>query len=188
MRKVLTLLLLFSSPEIVLSIETPDYEIIDTLPELVEVRKYAGAITASTSVASGIRESGNIGFRRLASYIFGDNELNKKIKMTAPVMQQKKGEENYEVVFFLPKDLLAPPRPSSDNILIKEINMEVAVLAYKGGWKVSTYEENLERLKAKLADSEKWRVNGNPIWARYDPPWMPSFLRRNEIMLPVIRR
>ena len=37
-----------------LSIETPDYEIIDTLPELVEVRKYTGAITASTSVASGI--------------------------------------------------------------------------------------------------------------------------------------
>ena len=103
MRKVLTLLLLFSSPEIVLAIETPDYEIIDTLPELVEVRKYAGAITASTSVASGIRESGNIGFRRLASYIFGDNELNKKIKMTAPVMQQKRGEENYEVVFFSPE-------------------------------------------------------------------------------------
>ena len=188
MGKVLTFLFLFSSPRIVLAIETPYYEIIDTLPELIEVRKYAGAITASTSVASGISESGNIGFRRLAGYIFGDNELNKKIKMTAPVMQQKRGEENYEVVFFLPKDLLAPPRPSNGDVLIKEINMVVAVLPYKGGWKIKTYEENLKRLKAKLAKNEKWRANGNPIWARYDPPWMPSFLRRNEIMLPVIRR
>ena len=188
MRKVLTFFLLISSLGTVMVIETPDYEIIDTLPELVEVRKYAGAITASTSVASGIRESGNIGFRRLAGYIFGDNELNKKIEMTAPVMQQKTGEEYYEVVFFLPKDLLTPPRPSNSDVLIKEINMEVAVLAYKGGWKVKTYEENLKRLKARLAKNEKWIASGNPIWARYDPPWMPSFLRRNEIMLPVIRR
>jgi len=53
--------------------------------------------------------------------------------MTAPVMQQRKGEESYEVVFFLPRDLSAPPRPSNRDVLIKDINMEVAVLAYKGG-------------------------------------------------------
>ena len=113
---------------------------------------------------------------------------NKKIKMTAPVMQQRKGEERNEVVFFLPRDLSAPPRPSNRDILIKDINMEVAVLAYKGGWKVKIYEENLDTLKSRLAENEKWKISGDPIWARYDPPWMPSFLRSNEIMLPVVRR
>ena len=188
MRKTWGFFLFFSLSGIVLAIETPDYEIIDTLPNLVEVRKYDGATIASTTVASGIRESGNIGFRRLAGYIFGDNELNKKIKMTAPVIQQKKSEESYEVVFFLPKDLSAPPRPLNRDVSIKEINMEVAVLAYKGGWKVKTYEENLETLKSRLAENEKWEISGDPIWARYDPPWWPPFLRSNEIMLPVVRR
>ena len=188
MRNTWAFFLFFSLSGIALAIETPDYQIIDTLPDSVEVRKYAGATIASTIVASGIRESGNIGFRRLAGYIFGDNELNKKIKMTAPVMQQRKSEESYEVVFFLPRDLSAPPRPSNRDVLIKNINMEVAVLAYKGGWKVKTYEENLETLKSRLADNEKWKISGDPIWARYDPPWMPSFLRSNEIMLPVVRR
>ena len=188
MQNILAFFLFFSFSGIVLAIETPDYEVIDTLPDLVEVRKYAGATIASTTVASGIRESGNVGFRRLAGYIFGDNEVNKKIKMTAPVMQQKKSDGIYEVVFFLPRDLSAPPRPSNPDVLIKEINMEVAVLAYKGGWKVKTYEENLETLRSRLAENEKWKIGGDPIWARYDPPWMPSFLRSNEIMLPVVRR
>ena len=88
MQNILAFFLFFSFSGILLAIETPDYEVIDTLPDLVEVRKYAGATIASTTVASGIRESGNVGFRRLAGYIFGDNDLDKKIKMTAPVMQQ----------------------------------------------------------------------------------------------------
>ena len=78
MRNTWAFFLFFSLSGIALAIETPDYQIIDTLPDSVEVRKYAGATIASTTVASGIRESGNIGFRRLAGYIFGDNELNKK--------------------------------------------------------------------------------------------------------------
>jgi hypothetical protein len=26
---------------------------------------------------------------------------------------------------------------------------------------------------------------GEPIWARYDPPWKPWFMRRNEILIPI---
>ncbi|MGD2185616.1 MAG: heme-binding protein [Desulfobacterales bacterium] len=28
---------------------------------------------------------------------------------------------------------------------------------------------------------------GEPVWARYDPPFMPWFLRRNEVLIPVER-
>jgi len=26
-------------------------------------------------------------------------------------------------------------------------------------------------------------VVGEPIWARYDPPWMPWFQRRDEVLI-----
>jgi len=26
---------------------------------------------------------------------------------------------------------------------------------------------------------------GEPVWARYDPPWKPWFLRRNEVLLEI---
>jgi hypothetical protein len=26
---------------------------------------------------------------------------------------------------------------------------------------------------------------GEPVWARYDPPFMPWFLRRNEVLIPI---
>jgi hypothetical protein len=26
---------------------------------------------------------------------------------------------------------------------------------------------------------------GKPIWARYDPPFMPWFMRRNEVLIPL---
>jgi hypothetical protein len=28
-------------------------------------------------------------------------------------------------------------------------------------------------------------VVGEPIWARYDPPWTPWFRRRNEVLIAV---
>jgi hypothetical protein len=30
-----------------------------------------------------------------------------------------------------------------------------------------------------------YRVSGEPRWARYDPPWKPWFLRRNEVIVPI---
>ena len=42
--------------------------------------------------------------------------------------------------------------------------------------------EHLKKLQgARGQGGLKWR--GEPMWARYDPPWMPWFLRRNEVWL-----
>jgi len=60
----------------------------------------------------------------------------------------------------------------------------VAAIKYSGTWDKSRYEEK----KAVLEDFMARRgLNpvGEPIWARYDPPFMPWFLRRNEVLIPI---
>jgi len=171
-----------------MAIETPDYQILQKLGETVEVREYPEVTVATTVVEGDIQRSGNTGFRRLAKYIFGENQAGEKIAMTAPVMQQKTSEVEYEVVFFLPRALSTPPPPKNKDVSIGTITMKAAVLRYRGGWKVSRYKKHLSRLYELLDDSNDWEIVGEPIWARYDPPWMPSFLRTNEVMLPVALR
>jgi hypothetical protein len=60
----------------------------------------------------------------------------------------------------------------------------VAVIGYSGTWSQSRYEENLEKLEKALAQAGL-RWHGEPVWARYDPPWKPWFWRRNEIWLEI---
>jgi hypothetical protein len=43
---------------------------------------------------------------------------------------------------------------------------------------------NKDKLENWIA-SQSLTVVGEPAWARYDPPFKPWFLRRNEILVPV---
>jgi len=52
------------------------------------------------------------------------------------------------------------------------------VIRYSGTWSQERYAEHLAQLQNALTGAGlKWR--GEPVWARYDPPWKPWFLRRN---------
>jgi hypothetical protein len=57
-------------------------------------------------------------------------------------------------------------------------------VAYKGNWSEENYHAHKERLMTLLADS-RWSVSGEPVWARYNSPLRPSFMRSNEVMVPV---
>jgi hypothetical protein len=58
----------------------------------------------------------------------------------------------------------------------------VAVIRYSGFWSEANYQQHLEKLQAGLrtAGLSWW---GEAVYSRYDPPFMPWFLRRNEIWL-----
>jgi DNA gyrase inhibitor GyrI len=59
---------------------------------------------------------------------------------------------------------------------------QVAVLRYSGAWSQASDDEQLARLQAVLrAAGIVW--TGEPTIARYNPPFTPWFLRRNEIWL-----
>ena len=162
-----------------------------------EVRRYEPYIVAETVVVATAEESGNQGFRILAKYIFGANKGSRKIEMTAPVAQtttriamtapvaQSARSDGYVIQFAMPQEwsLEALPEPIDSRVVLRAMPARtLAVIGYSGTWSEGRYEEHLKKLQDALADvGLPWR--GEPVWARYDPPWKPWFLRRNEIWL-----
>jgi hypothetical protein len=183
-----------------MAIETPDYQVVDRA-EPFEVRAYAGYVVAETFVEGDFDRVGNEGFRRLFGYISGDNRGSQKIAMTAPVEQQSASTRiamtapveqqqaggRWRIAFVLPKsyDLDSAPRPTDERVSIAAMGpRRVAVVRYSGTWSEDRYAEQLAALRAFMAE-RKLVAAGEPVFARYDPPFMPWFLRRNEIQIPL---
>jgi hypothetical protein len=174
--------------------EQPGFVPIDTIGDL-EVRKYQARVVARTLITSTFTDAGDQGFRRLADYIFGGNDGARKIAMTAPVSVTGQSEQSevqqYWVTFYMPseyllQDLPAPDDPRVELVVVPENYM--AVLKYRGNWSEDRYREHEARLLAQLSQSRDWTKQGEPSWARYNPPFMPSFMRTNEVAIEVVPR
>ncbi|MEM7135479.1 MAG: heme-binding protein [Myxococcota bacterium] len=175
--------------------ETPEYEVVERLGD-IEIRRYSPYIVAETMVDGDAQDAGNQGFRILAGYIFGANQPAEKIAMTAPVNQaperiamtapvtQDARGDRFAIQFMMPskyrmEDL---PTPNDARIKFRELPArQLAAIRYRGTWSKRNYENNLAKLYAELR-SQGLEPKGEPIWARYDPPFKPWFLRRNEIL------
>jgi hypothetical protein len=109
-----------------------------------------------------------------------------KLEMTAPVTQSP-APGGYLVQFVLPKGvtLASAPEPLDPRVRLREEpGGRVAVIRYSGFWSQANYDEHLGKLQAALRAAQlSW--SGEPTLSRYDPPFMPWFLRRNEIWLRV---
>jgi hypothetical protein len=107
-----------------------------------------------------------------------------KIEMTAPVLQSASGGA-YLVQFSMPREwtMETLPEPTDPSVTLHPMPARMlAVISYSGTWSQNRYEEHLKKLQEGLAQAAlPWQ--GEPFWARYDPPWTPWFLRRNEIWL-----
>ncbi|MBT8469959.1 MAG: heme-binding protein [Deltaproteobacteria bacterium] len=178
--------------------DSPAYSVIETVGD-VEIREYEPYLVAETLVDGGHEGAGNQGFRILAKYIFGDNRVSQKIAMTAPVSQaktegtkiamtapvtQEKQGDRYRVQFMMPSEysLDELPEPNDPRIALREIPARrFAAIRYSGTWSTRNYQKNLELLLGSLRDAG-YAPSGEPIWARYDAPFKPWFLRRNEIL------
>ena len=180
------------------AIEEPAYEVTKKIGD-VEVRRYAAYVVAEVRVSGSASAAGNQAFPILAGYIFGRNKGEKKFPMTAPVTQNAAGTKlpmtapvtqnavagGYVVQFVLPRDvtLAAAPEPLDSRVTLREVaSRRVAVIRYTGFWSDANYEQHLSLLQQALRSAgEAWR--GEPIYARYNAPFVPWFLRRNEIWL-----
>ncbi len=147
-------------------------------PSGFEIRKYGAMTVVSTKKSiSKKNDEKDSRFMRLFRYIDKSNNKEKKIAMTTPVFMGMKGNEG-EMSFGLPREIAeqGAPLPSSDSLYIARI---------KSG---RSWKENIaaKALQAKIhragLNADK---NSKPIFAYYDPPWIPGFLRRNEVLIRI---
>ena len=182
-----------------MALEKPQYEVLESRGTF-ELRQYKPYIVAETYVEGDFDAAGNKGFRRLADYIFGNNRSRQKLDMTAPVAQfssekiamtapvnMHRNGDSYRVTFMMPSEytLETLPVPVNPEVRLREVPSEiVAAVRYRGTWSQRRYDEHRKELEAWVY-SQAWDVAGEPVFARYDPPFVPWFLRRNEILLPL---
>jgi hypothetical protein len=170
----------------------------------VEIRDYAPQIVAETTVAGERGAAINEGFRRLAGYIFGDNAPKQKIEMTAPVVQQPRGEkiemtapvaqsragDAWVVRFTMPADHTMASLPTPNNSAVKLARTpgkRVAAIRFSG----LAGDADLAENEAKLLQQVRVQgldPKGAPQYAFYDPPWTLPWNRRNEVLVEVGRK
>ena len=170
-----------------MAIEKPKYKLIKKESGF-ELREYDPMIVASTSVESNYSDATSIGFRRIASYIFGGNSAGMKIDMTAPVITNTPATRKvYEIQFIMPSrhtftDL---PKPSVGNVSIKNINLgKTAVLKF-GGWATMDRATYYKNKLSDLLESNGYEPTGSFLVAQYNAPWAIPPFRKNEIIVEI---
>lgn len=186
-----------------MSVEQPAYETLKRDGHF-EVRRYNGFIVAHVDVEAGFDPALNEGFRVLFDYITGHNKArvkipmmapvteeirrgSEKISMTVPVTMEKRREGVYRIGFIMPGryTLETLPRPDSEAIGFTEIpDHEVAVLKFSGHSHEPAVDEKIGELNQWLSTNDL-QPKSNFRLARYDPPWIPGFMRHNEVMVDV---
>ncbi|MFD2113539.1 SOUL family heme-binding protein [Thiorhodococcus fuscus] len=190
-----------------MAVEEPNYTLVQSDPDF-ELRRYAPYLVAETRVTGDFDSVGNQAFRILAGYIFGDNRSQTKLEMTAPVTQttaEGTGERlemtapviqrsdgdgtsgTYVLSFVMPAGyrLDTLPVPTDPRVTLREEPSRLmAVRRYSGRWTRSNYLEQESRLLRGIRQAGLQPI-GTPRYARYNPPFTPWFLRRNEVMVEV---
>lgn len=168
-----------------LATEEPAFEVVAQEGNF-ELRRYAPYRIAMTPAGADFDDAGNVGFRTLFRYISGANDGQADIAMTAPVLQAR-DESQWSLAFVVPAAYApgAIPKPVEPNVTIEEVPGGLyAVLRFSGRWSEARFMEHESTLRAHLSDTD-FVVCGPTRYARYDPPFKPPFLRRNEILIPV---
>lgn len=183
-----------------MAIEEAKYEVV-IKDSKFEVRDYAPHVLAETIVEGSLEDAGNKAFNRLFNYISGNNKSRTKVAMTAPVSQENAGEkikmtapveqhrsqDNWAVSFMMPAEysLETLPEPDDPKITLRQVPAcRMAAIRYSGFWSEKRYLRHKSELESWIKENSLTIV-GIPVWARYNPPFTPWFMRRNEILIPV---
>ncbi len=166
-------------------IETPDYKIIKTYGE-VEIRHYPNMVIAKTNLNDkSFDKQGNSGFRTIANYIFGGNEKNEKIAMTAPVVMNM--GDSASMYFVMPRKYKKNelPKPDSKNVeIVEESEKNLAVIKY-GGYSNDQKIEKYRNLLQEELEKNHVKTIGSYMYMGYNAPW--DFInRRNEVAIEVV--
>jgi hypothetical protein len=196
-----------------MAIEEPTFKVLVTDGSF-EIRQYAPMLIAETLVEGDMDEASSKGFRLIADFIFGNNQVSNaqtksKIAMTAPVTAEPQSSKismtapvtlepssaamtmqtakQWRISFVMPSQYTMEniPKPNNNAVRLKEIpGKYFAVQTYSGF-------NTLARVQRKTDETLEWagkrslKMIGTPQISRYDPPWTLPIFRRNEIMVEI---
>jgi hypothetical protein len=187
----------------VMAIEEPKFSVLDKTPPF-ELRSYAPMILAEAQTEGDLDEASSQGFRLIAGYIFGQNQVSEKIAMTVPVAVEEQAPKSAKIAMTAPVNIesnagkwtvsFVMPSEYTMESLPKPLNPRVQlrqIPAVKRAVIVFTGFNSEHKVAEKTLELEEWMRSKNlqavgvPRFARYNPPWSIPFLRRNEIMIDV---
>ena len=167
------------------NIETPQYKVVKTIGD-VEIRHYPKMIVAQTTLFdTSMEKSMSSGFRTIAGYIFGGNDSNQKIAMTAPVVM-KMGDTSV-MYFVMPKQYKKDelPKPTSSKVkILEEGEKYLAVVTYSGFSSAEKIEEHRKKLETVI-NQNQIKTIGAYLYMGYNAPW-DIVNRRNEVAIEVV--
>ena len=153
----------------------------------IELRHYPAYVLVQVREPGDFMPAGNRAFQPLVSYISGNNATGQQIAMTAPVIQEPFGEADHLVSFVMPADFdfESMPLPVSSRLKIVPVGEHyAAAIKFSGGWNEQRFAAKGEELVSAVKSAGLEPV-GSVYWARFDPPYKPAFLRRNEALIRI---
>jgi hypothetical protein len=183
-----------------LSLDEPDYTMVEEHDDF-ELRRYAPLIVAETEVEASFEDAPGAASPLLVDYVQRGNQGERNLPMLAPVRQQLAadapgdatgdvgagGEGPWLYQFAMPKEyrLSMLPQPNDKRVTLRQMPEQlVAVRRYDGNWSEQRYRDEEAALLDALEASGLVTIS-NPVFARYNAPFVPGFLRRNEVMVEV---
>jgi hypothetical protein len=184
------------------NIEKPSYTTTKTIESTIEIRKYEPMIIAEATVNGPYDKAINNGFRIIADYIFGNNTSDTPISMTSPVVQEPKKQsgkiamttpvlqeatdnDQFTISFVMPSEysMKTIPKPNTEKITLREVpSRTLGVIQFSGLWTSGKAKKYTETLRKSL-EGNGYTPQSKVEFARYNPPWTPPWMRRNEIWI-----
>jgi hypothetical protein len=167
-------------------VEQAKYEVLREINK-VEIRRYPRLVIAR------VDGYGDGGFNILFGFITGDNRQKSKIAMTAPVVSEQIAmtapvlSDPDSIAFVMPEGFMleTAPEPLDDRVKIVELpERVVAALQFSGRWSNSIFKKKAKAMLEELAKAGIKRT-GQVFSMRYNGPFTPWFLRRNEVAIAV---
>ena len=160
--------------------EEQSYNVLKTIDD-VQIREYDPVIYATVSTDN---EKSLFGI--LAGYIFGGNERNQKIAMTAPVHMHEslsEKEKKYTMRFVMPSKYTMNDlsKPNDSRIVMEKVDKKkYAAITYTGYNNSSKFSLNSTKLR-RVLDENNISYKDNPIYLGYDAPYK-VWGRKNDIL------
>ncbi len=158
--------------------ETPEYAVVKKDGK-IEIRDYPELMVATAPMKENMDNS----FMTLFRFITGANEEKQKIAMTSPVLIRSEKEKK-TMSFIVPKETVEKgvPKPTGELVTVSKIQAARFVTLRFSGKRSSETEVKAVAALQTWMNEQKVEAKGQPVFAYYDPPWTPTFMRRNEVM------